>query len=153
MCVFTHNSVKGRGPLTAWAEVFLSLVWFNHATYEGLHCSHDCPLTLQQHLCNSSRAGYFRFSAQLARTEIKQSNLAALLDFPSVIRPNGSNPDDETSNFVEVWTKPPGTAPTVEVKKTHWRQKYFSFERPNCREMTCFIIRIWAIRSDKTWKL
>ena len=32
------------------------------------------------------------------------SNLAALLCFPNVIRPNGSNPDDETSYFTEVWT-------------------------------------------------
>ena len=35
---------------------------------------------------------------------IKQSNLAALLDFPNVIRPIESNTDDETSHFAEVWT-------------------------------------------------
>ena len=35
---------------------------------------------------------------------IKQFNLAALLDFPNVIKPNESNPDSETSNFAAVWT-------------------------------------------------
>ena len=36
---------------------------------------------------------------------LKRSNLTALIDFPNVIRRNGSNPDDETSHFAEVWTK------------------------------------------------
>ena len=44
-------------------------------------------------VCNSSRAIYFWFNAPLARMGIKQSNRVALLDFPSVIRPNESNPD------------------------------------------------------------
>ena len=54
-------------------------------------------------VCNSSRAIYFWFNAPLARMGIKQSNRVALLDFPSVIRPNESNPDDETSHFAAVW--------------------------------------------------
>ena len=53
---------------------------------------------------SSSRAGYSRFGAPLARTGIKQFNFAGLLDFPNVIRPNESNPDDETSHFVAVCT-------------------------------------------------
>ena len=55
-------------------------------------------------VCNSSRAGYFRFSAQLARTGLKRA-LTALLDFPSVIRSNESNPDGETSHFAAVCSK------------------------------------------------
>ena len=39
------------------------------------------------------------FGTPLARMMLKQSNLAALLDFPNVIRPNESNPDDETIYF------------------------------------------------------
>ena len=38
-------------------------------------------------------------SAPLVRTGIELSNLAALLDFPNVIRPNESNPDSETSHL------------------------------------------------------
>ena len=54
-------------------------------------------------MCNSSRDGYFLSGAPLARTGIKRFDLAALLDFPSVIRPNESNPDGETTHFVAVW--------------------------------------------------
>ena len=36
--------------------------------------------------------------------ELKRFFLVALLDFSNVIRPNGSNPDGETSHFAAVWT-------------------------------------------------
>ena len=55
-------------------------------------------------VCNSSRVGYFRFSALLARTGLKRCNLAALLEFPNVIRPNELNPDDERSHYAAFWT-------------------------------------------------
>ena len=54
-------------------------------------------------VCNSSRASYFQSGASQARTGIKRSKLAALLDFPNVIRPNESRPDDETSRIAAVW--------------------------------------------------
>ena len=57
-------------------------------------------------VCNLSRAVYFRFSAPLARTGIKQSKLVVLLGFPNVVRPNESNLDSETittNHFAEVW--------------------------------------------------
>ena len=36
---------------------------------------------------------------------IKQCNVAALPDFPNVIRPNESNPDSVTSHFMGVYKK------------------------------------------------
>ena len=86
-------------------------VIFRFASSSLLHCAARGTCTQQTYtytsssVCNSSRAGYFQSGAPLARTGIKRSNLASLQDFPNVISPNESNPDDETSHFVVVWTR------------------------------------------------
>ena len=43
----------------------------------------------------TDRAANFRFSAQLTWMGIKYFSRAALLDFPNVVGPNGSNADSE----------------------------------------------------------
>ena len=61
-------------------------------------------LTLLLRLCVIRVERLLPVSAPLARTGLKRSDLTALLDFPNVLRPDESNPDDETSHFAAVWT-------------------------------------------------
>ena len=55
-------------------------------------------LVLSTTVMKQKRVSYFRFSAPLAKTGIKLSNVAALLDFQNVIRPSESNPDSEANH-------------------------------------------------------
>ena len=77
--------------------------WIQRGRQAPIH-SYESTRDSSSSVFNSSRAGYFLFPAPLARTGIKLLNLAALLDFPNVIRPNETNPDGATSNVAEVWT-------------------------------------------------
>ena len=93
--------------LPAWSSCFLMsgihgcIIESGYSLFHGplfipmkaAQCGSDAAQdSFSSSVCNSSRAGYFQFSAPLARTGMKLSNLAALLDFPNVI--NESNPDD-----------------------------------------------------------
>ena len=70
--------------------------------------------------------GYFRSGAQLARTGIKRSTLVALLYFPNVVKPNGSNPDDESFRSSLDAQKNVSTELQISLSPCKWMRKSLS---------------------------